>query len=82
MSKAEWEIFRNYLNGLCEQDKNKLVRGDYDRHGKDMSDIYRGRITILRELLDFKVAIESAVESEKKKEPPKNGVEQSNSGGA
>jgi hypothetical protein len=73
-------MFRLYLNGLCEQDKNKLVRGDYDKRGNDMSDVYRGRISVLRELADFKTAIENAIKSEKKKEPP-NGVEQSNSGG-
>jgi hypothetical protein len=50
-----------------------LERGSYDKLGHDLSDIQRGRISILKELIDFKTAVLSARKELNEKEP-QNGV--------
>lgn len=71
-------MFQLYLRDLCEREGLRLERGEYDKAGHDLSDLYRGRISILRDLLSFKEACEKQYES-MKAEGATNGVEQSNS---
>lgn len=73
VERPEWETFRQYLSDLCDTSRNFLERGVYDKAGHDLSDVYRGRISVLKELIDFKTAVLNARKDLKEKEP-QNGV--------
>jgi hypothetical protein len=84
VQRPEWETFQLYLSALCDHYRNYLERGVYDKAGHDLSDLHRGMIKILKELMSFNEAVlaqkKKQEEESKEKKEPKDGMEQSNQG--
>lgn len=66
LAQPEAEVFRNYLAENIQLSFERLLAGQTDKQGNDLTDIYRGYIKALREIFNMKMALEAQVAQDKK----------------